>query len=67
MLQINSIYNKDLDDALSYFREQGEWPDWMLSEEYYDYLFKPWLIKKNPRALQGQKWWFQLAFLKKLL
>jgi hypothetical protein len=49
MIQIRSIFNRDLADALNEFREKNDWPVWMLTEEYWDYLFKPWLTKQNPR------------------
>ena len=49
MLRLSSPLNKDLEDALSFFNTEHKWPQWMLTQDYYDYLFTPWILRKNPR------------------
>lgn len=36
--QISHGQNTDLTDALSYFQEFGEWPDWLMNDNYIKYL-----------------------------
>lgn len=51
MMQLTFYWSQhpDLRDAINYYQSNSVFPDWMISDEYYDYLFKPWVPKVNPR------------------
>lgn len=49
MLQLSNWWTTDLHDALEYYKEHKSWPDWMLSDDYWKYLFWGGLLRTNPR------------------
>lgn len=44
-----SFWTPDFQDAIDYYKNHKTWPEWMLTLEYWDYLFWRWLIRTNPR------------------